>query len=85
MPMDNALHGRQADADAGEFLFAVQALESAKQLVGLFHIKTSPIIPHKISRAPIRLWRRAEFNLGAGAPGSEFPGIAQQVLQHDPQ
>ena len=42
MPMDNALHGRQADADTGEFLFAVQALESAKQLEGVVHIKPAP-------------------------------------------
>ena len=40
----DAVDGGQADAGAFEFLGTVKALENAKKLVGIFHIKSDPII-----------------------------------------
>src|SRR5690606_13021081 len=47
VPIDNALHSRQAHAGTGEFLGIVQTLERAKQFVRVRHVETGAVVPDK--------------------------------------
>jgi hypothetical protein len=51
---------------AREVFFAVHALKSAKQFIGVRQVKTSAIILNKIRCAPIGLRSRAEFYFCGG-------------------
>ena len=83
--IDDSPHRSQPDAGPGKFLVAVQAPKSRKQLSGVGHVEPGPVIPHEIGHAAIGLCCRAEFNAGSGSPGSKFPRIGQQILQHNAQ
>jgi hypothetical protein len=58
------------------------ALEGTEQLFGIGHVKTHPVVPHEVNRFAGAADFMAKRDLGAGLPGAEFPGIAQQVGEH---
>src|SRR5438552_17943573 len=44
VPVEDALHDRQADAGAGEFALVMQALEGAEQAVGIVHVEADAVV-----------------------------------------
>lgn len=62
MPGDDALHGREADAVAGEFRFDVQALEYAEQFAGIPRVGAGAAVAHVEQRTLVPLFG-AEFDL----------------------
>ena len=84
MAMNDALDGGQSNAGAFEFSRPMQTLESPKELVGISHIKAGPIISHEICRLTI-YFGYPEFYGSSLFFAGEFPGVAEQVLHHDPQ
>src|SRR2546430_13375026 len=55
MPIDDALNSRQANACALEFSGSVEALERAKQLVGVSYVEASAVIADEKDRLTISL------------------------------
>src|SRR5436190_185535 len=47
MPAHNPFDRRQTDACPFKFVRIVKALKNAKKLVGVFHVKTSPVVAHE--------------------------------------
>ena len=45
--MDNSLHGRQAYPGPFVILLTVKALKRREELIGIFHIESDSIVPHK--------------------------------------
>ena len=58
----------------------MQALENAKQLVGMLHVKAGTVIAEEINRFTSLAWLTADQNLGALFFCAEFPGIAGELL-----
>src|SRR5579859_901452 len=83
MAVENALDGSQADPGAWEFGGGMEALEHAKEARRVGHIKAGAIIADEEDR--LGLGKPAKFNEGFGLMGGEFPCVAKQVFQHDPQ
>src|SRR5271155_3474129 len=79
VPADDSLHGCQAHAGPGKFATVVEPLECPKQAGRVFHVETRPVVPDKISRAPI-VQLISDFDLRLIVPGSKFPGISQKIL-----
>lgn len=50
VPVNNALHGSQPDAGTFKFGARMQALERAKELVGIGHVESHSIVAHKKTR-----------------------------------
>ena len=73
----------QADAGAREIVRTVQALEHAEQPVCEAHVEAGAVVAHGervgLARAPFERDQRLR-RLGA-----VFPGVAQQVFDHDAQ
>jgi hypothetical protein len=61
MPVDDVLHGGQADANPRKFFLTMQALEGDKQAAGIGVVKANPVITHKVSQAAIRQRASAEL------------------------
>jgi len=81
MALDNPLHRRQADAVAGVFGRAVQALESAKELGCIIHVEAGAVVANEISGFVIA--DHAKLDPSHVALRGEFPGVAEQILHHD--
>jgi hypothetical protein len=83
MAVDDALHGGQPDARAREILLAVQALKGPEQFRTVGHIEADTVIADEISQLIVS-FTNPEFYARLPMLASKFPGIAQQIVQHDP-
>ena len=52
MPLDDALHDREADAVAIVFLRSVQSLEHAEELVDVLHVEANPVVLDEVDGLP---------------------------------
>jgi len=81
--MDDALNGRQPDSGPFEGLRLVETLEDAKQLVGVLHVETDPVVPDEHHRLPRVSLCAPDLDLRLRARPREFVrlegGIAQAV------
>ena len=64
-----------------KFVGGMQALEGPEQLPGIRHVEAGPVVAHEVDRLPAG-GDGAEFDARVLAPPGEFPGVAQQVVQH---
>jgi hypothetical protein len=55
MAVDDAPHGGQADAPSFELARRMQALEGAKQLVGVGHVEPGTVVANKVRRFAVAL------------------------------
>jgi hypothetical protein len=69
VPVDDPLHGSQADSGTGKFRCGMEPLEGAKQSSGVGGVKSGAIVTNKISGASV-VTLLAELN----ASGSAFRG-----------
>lgn len=81
--MDNALDGGQPDPNAREIILPVEALERRKQAVHLLGIKTSSIVADVENASVIRVLQGAKLDPRTRHLAGVFPGVRQQILQHD--
>lgn len=82
--MNDALHGREADARAGKFCLAMQTLEWAEQLAGIAHVESGAVITDEIAcAAPTVYLGGAELDTWGCSLGGEFPGIPEQIRQRN--
>src|SRR5712691_5070686 len=84
VPVDDPLHRRQPDPGALILVARVQALESAKQLVGVRHVKAGAVVAHIENRAPI-IAKTADLYARLVRLCRELPRIPNQVLECRPQ
>ena len=77
--LDDALGDRQSDAVAGELFHSVDALEGAKQLVDVPHVKSGPVVTNEVGLFAI-LFSNAELYPGIFVLTRELPGIFQEIL-----
>ncbi|EEF23686.1 conserved hypothetical protein, partial [Ricinus communis] len=80
MALDNAAHIGQADAGAIEIFHAVQALEHAKQLVGVFHVEADAIVGH-VEHGLARQLLAADADHRRIALAGELDRVRQQIIQ----
>ena len=78
MPVNDPLHNRQANAGALKFIGAVEALEDAKQLAHITHVKSGAVVAHKID-ALVLLKFAADFNDRRMAVTGVFERVGKQV------
>lgn len=62
----------------------VQALEHAKELVGVRHVQTGAVVANEVDD-PAWPFVDAEFNSSLGSLARELPGIAEQILESNLQ
>lgn len=62
----------------------MQALECLEELAGLFHVESGAVVTDKVDRYPF-LIKHTEGYVGYLRFGGVFPGIGQQVFNHDLQ
>jgi hypothetical protein len=82
--VNDALHGGQANARAGKLAHGMETLESAEEPVGIGRIESRAVVTHEVRQGSIAT-RHPKLDMRGRTLGREFPGVAQQVLQHDPQ
>lgn len=73
---------RQSDADAGEFVLPVHALERLVETSAVRHIETDAVVGHADRRLTVDLGRR-DADLRRLHRTGEFPGVVEQVTQQD--
>jgi hypothetical protein len=83
MAVNDALHGGQSDARAREILLAVQALKGPKQFRTVGYIEADTVIADEISQLTVSL-TNPEFYARLRMLARKLPGIAQQIVEHDP-
>src|SRR5262249_904598 len=83
MAVNDALHGGQPDARAREILLAVQALKGPEQFRAVGHLEADAVIADEISQLTVS-FTYPEFDARLRMLAGKFPGIAQQIVQHDP-
>src|ERR1017187_7665030 len=71
----------EADAGAREFTDRVQPLEWGEELVRVGGIKAGAVVAHVTADRSVHGRLRAKLNRRIILPGSELPGVIQQVLQ----
>ena len=81
--VDNASNRGKADAGARKLLLSVQPVKWAKQIRRIARIESRAVVAKEKRSQALILLDDPEFNLGAGRLGCEFPGIRQQIFQHD--
>jgi hypothetical protein len=79
MVVDDALDDGQTDAVAGELVRAMQTLERAKQLIGVFHVKSGPVVTNEIGLFTIVIID-AELYPALLVLAGKFPTVVQDVL-----
>ena len=57
----------------------MQPLERAKQLVGVSHVETGPVVFHKIDALMIRPYLAADLNAGTGVAAGKLQRVTQEV------
>src|SRR5690606_7558033 len=80
--IDDALHRGEANARAGEFVHAMQALEGAEQLVGVLHIEAGAIVAHEV-HLPRAVFHDAYDDAWILLFRRELPRVAEQVFEYD--
>ena len=66
MPLEDTLHGREADAGAFKVLGPVQTLEDPKEFGDVFHVETHAVVTHEKDTFSIFLLE-SDFNDGLGS------------------
>jgi hypothetical protein len=84
MAFDDAGDDCEANSRSLELGIAVEALEWPKQLLCVRRVEAYAVVRHQIYRSP-GLGSLPQLNHGAGLLLSEFPGVAQEVLQNNAQ
>src|ERR1041384_1683340 len=84
VPVDDALHGRKANARAFKLARAVQTLKRAEQLADISHVEACAVVADEIDRLPVALLK-PEADARVCALGGKLPSVAQQVREHDTQ
>src|SRR6266545_7686155 len=84
MTMNDSLDRCQPNSGPFEFGHTMEPLEGAKQFAGVSHVETRAVVAHEISLLPV-VRSQAQFDLRLRAFGGEFPRVAQQVFQRDPE
>jgi hypothetical protein len=82
VPFDDALHDRQLDTSAFEVRRRVQALENAKKLVRVFHIKANAVVADDYGIVPIRAVLAFDHDLWVVDLACVLDGVCQQVEKH---
>src|ERR1035438_6675875 len=80
VPTDDPLNGRQTDAGPREFSDLVQALKRAKQITGVSHVESRPIIAN-VKRHLTILFDLSELDQRRVLRAGKFHRVAQQVGQ----
>src|SRR5580658_5830748 len=83
LALDDALNRRQADSRSREIARQMQALKSPEQLAGVRRVEAGAVVPDEVFLIAV-LSGTSEFDSCMQLFGGEFPGIAEQVGQHDP-
>ena len=78
MPLDNSLDIGQPDPVAFKLILRVQPLEHSKELVGLLHVESNAIVPHKDDDCTF-LHLGANLDFRRRAIAAEFDGVGEQV------
>jgi hypothetical protein len=81
VPLNDTLHGGQADARSMEFRLGVQPLKRLEQFPALLHVEARAIIPYEVRRY-FPMIDFAEFDAYPLFPPGELPGVFEQVLEH---
>src|SRR5690348_7558906 len=81
MAMNDPLHRGHPHSPPLEILRSVQPLEHSKELVGILHVETGPVVPHKIDASIRRVCSAttADLNSSDFALAGELEGIGEQV------
>src|SRR5450755_4005838 len=82
--MDNASHRGQANPGARELGRYMQPLKGSEQLANVGHVEAGAVIADEIDRRSVAL-RNADFDPRQHFVHRKFPGVAEQILEHDPQ
>ncbi len=72
----------EPDADAGEFVLAVQPLEGLEQLRGMRHVETGTVVGHAEDTAG-SVARRFDADACVGCALGVLPRVVEQVAHHD--
>ena len=78
MPLDDPLYRGQADADAGELIQTVQALERLKEQAMVRHVESGTVICDTDRLSP-RDAAPGDTNDGVPGFSREFPGVIKQM------
>src|SRR6266545_8046723 len=75
----------EADPRAWELGVAVKAFEDVEELPRVGHVEARPVVADEVDALPV-LVPVAEFDARPAAfGGGELPGVAQEVIQRDPE
>jgi hypothetical protein len=85
MPLNDALHRRQADAGAWVFRAPMKALKGSEQRVSMHHVEAHAIVAHEEYQRTLVLRRASKLDARPGLFGGKLLRIAEQILQHNAQ
>jgi hypothetical protein len=83
MPLNDALHRRQADAGAWVFRAPMQALKGSEQLVSRRLVEAHAIVAYEEYQRTLVRRQASELDARPGLFGGKLPRIAEQILQYD--
>src|SRR5690349_18941935 len=81
---DYSLDGRESNSETLEFRGRVEPLKGCEQAVRAGHVKTCAVIANEESAVTVGA-KQANFDPRVGLVATEFPGIAEKVLQNQAQ
>jgi len=55
VPLNDAMHGYQADSGSGKFAIAVKALKDTEQLTGMLHVEARSIVSEEQNPLRVRV------------------------------
>src|SRR6266404_3661295 len=84
MPVDDSLHGGQTNTRTLEFTRGMETLKCAEQFTDIGHVEARAVITDEISRLAVLLLPTKDY-LRPGSLRCKFPGVAQQIVEHDSQ
>src|ERR1051325_11715667 len=84
MTSDDALHCREANTCACEFVGPVQTLKRNEQLGGMSHIEARAVVADVVSNFAVP-HEAAEFEARRRSIPGEFPCVPEQIVQRDTQ
>jgi hypothetical protein len=79
MPVNDAANISQADAGAVEFIGSMESLKDSKELVGISHIKSYPVIAYKHHCFLLARLAASDFDGGLRSRAGKFNGIADEI------
>ena len=83
--LDDALDGGQADPAPRKALLVMQSLVQIEQAIHVAHVEADAVVRNTEDPATLRVGGRVQFDRWLRDRCSVFPGVAQQVLENDPQ